>query len=167
LLKARGSDGGSGASAPFEFNLKRKTFFTKSELAFHHNLLSVLEGQPYAIFPKVRLADLFIAYEESRQTAFNKISRKHVDCVIVAMPEGVSLVGIELDGPSHENERQQAHDADKDAAFKAAGLPLLRVATNRLNDLDGLLAALSPHLTLETRSGQQRVAEPVRANARR
>ena len=105
-LIARGSFENPKKTASLEFDLRRKPFFVKSELAFYHDLARILEGQPYAIFSKVRLADLFTTHGESRQAVFNKISRKHVDYVIVAMPEGVPIVCIELDGPSHQNEKQ-------------------------------------------------------------
>jgi very-short-patch-repair endonuclease len=149
--------------ASFEFNLKRKNFFTKSEIVFYKQLLGALHGQPYVVFPKVRLADLFNSYGESRRAGFNKLSQKHIDYLIVAMPECVPIVGIELDGPSHASEKQQALDADKDAAFKAAGLPLIRVRTEESPNLERLKSTLTPYLTLEARSGQQRPAEPVGA----
>lgn len=152
----------------FQFNLKRKNFFTKSEVAFYRQLLGVLHGQPFAVFPKVRLADLFdVTGDENRLKARNKITQKHVDYVIVALPTCQPVFAIELDGPSHDSARQRAKDADKDAAFQAAGMPLIRVRTEEKPDLERLKSTLSPYLTLEARVGQQRTAEPVRANAQR
>jgi Protein of unknown function (DUF2726) len=142
--------------ASFEFNLKRKNFFTKPEMTFYKQLLGALHGQPYAVFPKVRLADLFSSHGDSWKAGFNKISQKHIDYLIVALPECVPLFGIELDGPSHTSEKQQARDAAKNAAFEAVGMPLLRVRTEESPNLEKLKSILSAHLTLEPRAVQPR-----------
>ncbi len=134
----------------FRFALESKTFFTKSESVFYKQLLGALHGQPFAIFPKVRLSDLFhIASNENSLKARNKLSQKHVDYVIVVLPACQPVLAIELDGPSHDSPKQRTRDADKDAAFESAGMALLRVRTDEKPNLEGLRAVLSTHLMLE------------------
>ena len=137
----------------FRFELESKTFFTQSESVFYKQLLGALHGQPFVIFPKVRLYDLFdIVRNENSLKARNKISQKHVDYVIVALPACQPVLAIELDGSSHNSQRQRARDTDKDAAFKSAGLPLIRVRTDEKPNLERLLSA---HLMLERQTAQK------------
>ena len=133
-----------------KLEIKRKEyFFTTSENAFYRQLLGVLNGQPYTILSKVRLLDLFVpAKGENYTFSKNKISQKHVDFVILAVPSGKVLVAFELDGTSHDTERQQVRDLEKDSIFRLAGLPLVRYKVAEKPDLVALKSLLEPYLGL-------------------
>ena len=97
------------------------------------------------VFPHVRVADV-LESSSSDRGGFNRISQKHVDYLLVSLPNFQPIVAIELDGKSHGSERQQKGDAVKDQAFKSAGVPLVRVPVSRdLSDVM-LLSMLEPHL---------------------
>jgi len=57
---------------------------------------------------KIRLADIFEVKKwldkGSRQGAFNRITAKHVDFLIVRQNDGAPILGIELDDSSHESD---------------------------------------------------------------
>ncbi len=130
----------------FNFLYKRKQyFFTRSENDFFGLLQRTLEGRSVIVFPKVRVADVLESTSNDR-AGFNRISQKHVDYLLVSLPNFQPIMAIELDGKSHGSEKQQKRDAVKDQAFKSAGVPLVRVPVSRdLSDVM-LLSILEPHL---------------------
>ena len=141
-LVPRGGSGGAPASRAFA---RRAHFFTRSENDFYGLLQRVLEGRHLAVFAKVRVADV-LEVKEGGRGAFSSISQKHVDYLVLALPAFQPLLAIELDGRSHGAERQRARDAVKDAAFRSAGLPLVRVPASRDLSEVMLLSMLEPHL---------------------
>jgi Protein of unknown function (DUF2726) len=105
----------------------------------------MLEGRSVIVFPKVRVADVLKSTGDGR-AGFNRISQKHVDYLLVSLPNFQPVMAIDLDGKSHGSQKQQARDAVKDQAFKSAGVPLVRVPVSRdLSDVM-LLSILEPHL---------------------
>lgn len=51
---------------------------------------------------------------------------KHVDFLICERKNYQPVLGIELDGASHDRSEQKYRDAVKETVFKSAGLPLVR-----------------------------------------
>jgi Protein of unknown function (DUF2726) len=97
------------------------------------------------VFPKVWVADVLESAGGDR-VGFNRISQKHVDFLLVSLPNFQPVMAIELDGKPHGSEKQQKGDAVKDQVFKSAGMPLVRVPVSRdLSDVM-LLSILEPHL---------------------
>jgi Protein of unknown function (DUF2726) len=143
------------SSAKSNYSYKRKTyFFTRSENEFFGLLQRTLkertlEGRNVIVFPKVRVADI-LETSSGGLAGFNRISQKHVDYLLVSLPDFQPILAIELDGKSHRSEKQQARDAVKDQAFKSANLPLVRVPVSRdLSDVM-LLSMLEPHLKADS-----------------
>jgi Protein of unknown function (DUF2726) len=136
----------SSSAKHSDFSYKRKQyFFTRSENEFLGLLQRTLEGRNVIVFPKVRLADV-LETTGSGLAGFNRISQKHVDFLLVSLPNFQPVMAIELDGKSHGSEKQQRRDAVKDQAFNSANLPLVRVPVSRdLSDVM-LLSILEPHL---------------------
>ena len=119
----------TGSSVAYPF-LGKPSLCSPSE----RSLLGVLDqvsGDKYRIFIKVRLADLIAiqrgAAKSIRQSALNRISRKHVDFVICEKTD-LSILGvIELDDQSHKLARRRKRDGFLDKALNAAGIPILRI----------------------------------------
>jgi hypothetical protein len=106
------------------------SLLTPAERSFFGVLRQALMGE-YYICPKVRLADIIRpASQSSRsgwQTAFNRISAKHVDFAICS-PNDLSVVGvIELDDRTHRRFERGFRDSTVDAALSGAGIPVIRV----------------------------------------
>lgn len=78
--------------------------------------------------PKVRLADVLRCPKgEYSQSAFNKISSKHIDFVLIESTSSRILAVIELDDKSHNSHRAQVRDTFVDQALASAGIPVVRV----------------------------------------
>ena len=102
------------------------------------SFLGVLEqlfSDKYRILLKVRLADL-IEIEKGvskshRQSAVNRISRKHVDFVVCGKDD-LSILGvIELDDQSHKAAKRQERDSFLDSAMNASGIPILHIQAQK------------------------------------
>ena len=120
----------------------RRVLMTPAELKFYQVLRRVVPGD-VAIFGKVRLSDLMDCAKEDRRLGyFAKISQKHADFVLVSTSTTAILCAIELDDRSHQMRHRQERDAFVDAAFAAAGIPLLRVICAKDYDAAAIKALL-------------------------
>lgn len=109
----------------------RRRFFTRAEEAFYWELLKATKEKPVRVYCKPRLDDIFEADGHITQGERNRLTNKHVDFLITDL-QFKPLMGIELDGDSHLNERQIHNDKVKDMVFRSAKLPLVRF-TNKQN----------------------------------
>jgi hypothetical protein len=150
----------SSSAKHSNFSYRRKAyFFTRSENDFFGLLQRTLEGRNVMVFPKVRVANV-LESTGSGLGGFNRISQKHVDYLVISLPNFQPIMAIELDGKSHGSESQQKRDAVKDQAFKSAGMPLVRVPVPRdLSDVM-LLSMLEPHL--KPMLGKSQTINPAR-----
>lgn len=103
--------------------------FSAQEWDFHRALEQTV-GTDYAIFGKVRLADLMTPDKKGSKDAwwraFTKISSKHVDFVLLDRRTAEILIAIEIDDRSHGQRERQDRDSFVNEAFAQAGIPLLR-----------------------------------------
>lgn len=108
------------------------------------------------IFPKVNLGDIF--FSPTRDVADrNRIDRKHVDFLLSDAGTLRPVLGLELDDSSHTKGKAAERDAVKDAAFKSAGLPLVRLV-NRSYTSAEIVAAIDRALSATTAFESQSVA---------
>ena len=148
----------------------REFLLSPAERSFLGVLDQVLSNAAYRVFAKVRLADVVEVdkglQRSAWQSAFNAISRKHVDFV-VCRSDNMAIVGaIELDDGSHEKGKRKDRDIVVDKILEAAGIPLLRVKAatgyapseirsllaNEMNlSMAGEIAAQSPEPISSTR----------------
>lgn len=116
----------SVSSVNFPYRLHTKSyFFSRAEGAFYPKLVEAVIDLQLLVFPKVGLCDLFVDQEDAERGQFQRYSQMHVDYLLVRLPDYVPVAGIELNGPSHQEEGQQTNDRKKKAVFAAAGLPLI------------------------------------------
>lgn len=106
-------------------------FFTKSELHFS-KVLAKLVYKKFIVLSKVKLQDAIYHppvwnLKKEQRAWISKCDRKHIDFLLCDRESTRPLVAIELDGDSHNSDRQKKVDADKSAILKAAQLPLIRV----------------------------------------
>ena len=93
--------------------------------------LDNIVGKNYRIFAKVRLADIVDVQKglstSAWQSAFNRISGKHLD-FIVCSANDLSIIGaIELDDKTYRGKGRQERDQFLDKILEAAGVPILRI----------------------------------------
>lgn len=102
--------------------------YSPAELRFFRAMEKALDGQN-RLYAKVRLADLLRVRSglsgKHYFRAFNAIACKHVDYVICDAASHRVLCVIELDDRSHDRRARRARDEFVDAAFAAAGIPIL------------------------------------------
>ena len=116
----------SRPNAPAGFE-KRESVLSDAERAFFYALRrAVPEG--YFIFANIRLIDVIRVAGKSRAdfVSANQIRQKHLDFVVCEPSRLAPVIAIELDGKTHQSQRQIRRDAVKDAALKSAQLPLVR-----------------------------------------
>lgn len=106
------------------------------------------------VLVKIRLADIFTAKRSlnsaSRQAAFSRIQRKHIDFLLVRADDFSPLAGIELDEGRPTSPGAQQHRRFVESLFAKSGLPLMRVqaqeeyhAEEMRQQVSALLASLS------------------------
>lgn len=123
---------------------KKKRFFTKSEYALALNLEKALPE--FRILSKTRLADIVEPNHAEKsftyQRAFNQISRKHLDFVL--LDKNFAIVGaIELDGKSHNDPKQQKRDEVKNMVMNEAEVPLYRFIVGEKFTAENIRSRLS------------------------
>ncbi len=110
------------------------SLLTQAERSFFGVLQQSLASD-YQIFAKVRLADIVRPVRNSShsgwQSAFNRISGKHVDFLLCDL-ERLNVIGvIELDDRTHERFERGLRDSLVDSALANAGIPILRISTRQ------------------------------------
>lgn len=122
---------------PSDAYVVQSSLFTPAERSFLGVLETVLPDGA-ALASKVRLADVFKVRSgldrSTWQRAFNRITAKHVDFLIVGKADGRPLLGIELDDASHNREDRKERDGVVEAVFSTSGLPLLRIPVRAAYD---------------------------------
>lgn len=116
-------------------------FLTAAEQSFF-GVLKQTVGSRYQICPKVNLKDvLFIrkgTNNSLQQTIFNKISRKHLDFVLLDPQALIPVMAVELDDASHRSASAIKRDGDKNRALNDAGLKIVRIPAKRSYTMEDL-----------------------------
>ncbi|MFW0871099.1 MAG: DUF2726 domain-containing protein [Patescibacteria group bacterium] len=108
----------------------RGKFFTKSEYIFFSELEKQNKGK-YYLFSKVRLEDIVQVKPtldwQTKRVKRNSIRSRHIDFVLVDKSSGEVVKAIELDGYSHNGDKQKDSDNKKDRICEQAGIELIQV----------------------------------------
>lgn len=123
--------------------VSRERFMTDREQEFFLTLNEVIRA-PFRVFAQVRIADV-ISVSGNDISAFNRISSKHVDFVIV--DESFAVVCcIELDDKSHDSKKRRERDKFVDSAFRQAKVPLVRFRNNLSKPT--IIQTITPYITI-------------------
>jgi len=112
---------------PFDLVYQWKVF-TSTELKFFHELNKIIDNEEYFLFTKIRLVDLVKikkAEYTKYMTMFNKLSKKHIDFIIVDKFGNIKLL-IELDDKYHNNYKAKINDKFKNELCEYLDIPLIR-----------------------------------------
>lgn len=116
-------------SAPVVYQ-QQAALLTPSERLFYGALLQAIDSDT-VVFSKVRVADLLKPADglsrSQWQTAFNKVSAKHVDFVLCDSGSLAVKMLIELDDRSHQQKVRISRDEFLNSACQSAKLMLIRV----------------------------------------
>lgn len=131
----------------------RDDFLSPAERHFFLALVEAV-GSNAIVCPKVRLGDILFSTDRTQFWKHtNRVNQKHVDFLLCSRAEIKPLVAIELDDQTHQREKVKARDRFKDAAFLAAGLPLVRITTRRSYEREKILDAIGPYLATSENAG--------------
>jgi len=126
-IKARAGSKSTGDISSSDFRVDPKAyFFTRPENAFYTALVPIAQELGYCVFPKVGLKDIFQEKPGADRGQYNRYAQMHVDYLLVTRQNYRPVAGIELNGASHERERQRTRDMKKSAVFGAGKLPLIQ-----------------------------------------
>ena len=114
--QAEKSNGSSGFSA------RPKNLFTRNEAAMFFALREIADGLNLFLLAKCRLVDVV-----DDRANYKRISAQHVDFVLCHGTRYTPVVVVELDGDTHDNNKQRQRDDKKDAALASARIPVVRV----------------------------------------
>ncbi len=122
------------ADFPKYFKLK-KYFFSTSEKSFFDELIKQNDNR-YFILSKVRLEDLVDMVPgvkwKDRSIKRNYIKSRHIDFVIVDKNNSSIKAVIELDGDSHNQEKQNRYDKIKNSVLSAVEARFYRIRVGEM-----------------------------------
>ncbi len=123
-LKQKPSHNGE-EDAPYT---RTPALFTPAERSFL-GVLDLASGKAFRVFGKVRVGDVLSPRagqdRSTRQTALNRINRKHFDFILCRPDDLTVLCAIELNDASHQRKDRQERDEFLEKACRSAGLPLI------------------------------------------
>ena len=109
-----------------------KKILNRHEKVTHRRLRTVCEKWGAAVYPKVRLADVFpIEGSGLRASAFRFALQSHFD-FLIADDKEMPFFAVEFDGDRHTTEPQRTRDRQKDDLCEHFSLPLLRIDSRYL-----------------------------------
>src|SRR5712691_8523171 len=112
---------------PSDAMFERRPLLTKTEMRFLEALEKAVCPH-YRVYSQVSLSALVKVKADNRstwQSAFNSVSRKYVDFVLVdPLTMEVKKV-IELDDHSHDRQDRQGRDQQLDSILTQAGIPIV------------------------------------------
>ncbi len=152
---------------PVDFPYQSKEVLCSPAERSFMGALEKVVGNRYRIFAKVRLADIVEVNKglssSARQSAFNRISRKHLDFVICNSRD-LSIVGaIELDDKSHLKKGRQERDQFLGKALEAAGVPMLRVKAQSTYSIKKVSSDLDSTFNINLGGHLEEIPDPPEA----
>ena len=128
---------------PFDLVIEWKVF-TNTELKFFNELSKIINNYDYYLFTKIRLIDLVklknADYWEY-MSIFNKLSKKHIDFIIVDKYWKVKVL-IELDDKYHRKYKAVKNDEFKNELASYLNIPLIRFNAWKYYNFDKLVTIL-------------------------
>lgn len=117
----------------FKFYEAAPSLFVNAPERVFFQMLSRALPDDYVLLVKPRLEDIIrvkrdLPNPKLRWQLRARVKSRHVDFAIMHW-DGTPIMGIELDGRSHDAAKASAGDALKDGIFRAARLPLRRIQT--------------------------------------
>ena len=152
---------------PVDFPYQSKEVLCSPAERSFMGALDKIVGNGYRIFAKVRLADIVEVNKglssSARQSAFNRISRKHLDFVICDSRD-LSIVGaVELDDKSHRKTGRQERDQFFDKALEAAGVPILRIKAQSAYSIKEISSNLDSAFNINVGGHFKEIQDPSEA----
>lgn len=123
-------------STLYNYRYNRKyAIMTEREVEFYKKLKFVC-GENILIFPQIHLSNLFFHNIKGQnfKSAFKFINKLSVDFVLVDSRNFKTLMAIELDDSTHNDQERIRRDLIVNDIFKKANFPLLRVDSIKIDN---------------------------------
>jgi topoisomerase DNA-binding C4 zinc finger domain protein len=137
IIKAIVSDSGSSKNSTlYNYRYSRKyRIMTEREQEFYKKL-KLICGDSILIFPQIHLSNLFFHNIKGQnfKSAFKFINKLSVDFVLVDSRNFKTLMAIELDDSTHNDQERIRRDLIVNDIFKKANFPLLRVDSIKIDN---------------------------------
>ena len=127
---------------------KNRYFLNDSEKKLFYALKEIAAARRLHVFARVRMEDLLWlpdSFEKYRYRAM--VKSRHIDFVLCEYQNIDPVLGIELDGPSHDLPERIERDAFVNDVFADAGLPLLHIPVADFYDPKAIDAQISVALS--------------------
>lgn len=128
---------------------KKKYILSPAERSFY-GVLKQAVGEEATIFTMVRVADVITPIKglgrSGRQTALNKISRKHFDFILCKNDNLSVLCCIELNDKTHQEEDRQERDIFLQSVCESIKLPLITINAQSSYNITEIKECLSNHI---------------------
>ena len=135
IIKAIVSDSGTQRnSTVYRYN-RKYAIMTEREQKFYEKL-KLICGDSILIFPQIHLSNLFFHNVKGQnfKAAFKFINKLSVDFVLVDSRNYKTLLAIELDDATHNEQERIRRDLIVNDIFKKANFPLLRVDSIKIDN---------------------------------
>lgn len=124
---------------------------SNGEFAFYRELWKAV-GEEYDIMLKVRAAGVVNCSRANWAAGYGTpIAQKELDFVLVKASTSYVAAAVELDDKTHDLPERQERDRFLDAAFEAAGVPLIRFKARARYDASKIRAEILEQLSLPGR----------------
>lgn len=117
------------------YYLKNSLMDSEHEKIFYVILSKIINKDDYIIVPHVSLREVFQVIGDNFEN-LEYLSTHHIDFMIYENYEYKPVVAIEINGSSHNEERQQVSDTFKKAIFEKYGVQYLSIANDLVDDID-------------------------------
>ncbi|MCL1934101.1 MAG: AAA domain-containing protein [Candidatus Azobacteroides sp.] len=128
-------------------NKKRISKFDSENLMYHEVILKVLQDEPFNQFDAVVHFPLRMILNNTKKLnneevkyALNALT--HIDFLIFDKIGKAPRLAIEVDGGTHEQEKQKKRDEMKDAILEKYNIPIIRFKTNESGEKEKLIQKL-------------------------
>ena len=135
IIKAIASDSGTQKTSTLYRYNRKYAIMTEREQEFYKKL-KLICGDSILIFPQIHLSNLFFHNVKGQnfKAAFKFINRLSVDFVLVDSRNFKTLMAIELDDSTHDEQERIRRDLIVNDIFKKANFPLLRVDSIKIDN---------------------------------
>lgn len=135
IIKAIASDSGAQKTSTIYRYNRKYAIMTEREQKFYEKL-KLICGDSILIFPQIHLSNLFFHNIKGQnfKAAFKFINKLSVDFVLVDSRNYKTLLAIELDDSTHNEQERIRRDLIVNDIFKKANFPLLRVDSIKIDN---------------------------------
>lgn len=129
---------------------------SKAEHTLYRRLVEAVPA--LIVFSQVSMSQVFHINGRTKEgyRQLGEVGRKSIDFLLCRPDDTSIILAIELNGPTHDTERQKASDDKKQSALEQAGIPLLILTPDKIPDVASLRKAIAPHIVERKRYEAER-----------